>query len=65
MAFLGQDDEFAKSDFVTEIQDKMAKITNVAIHRDEIIAANEETPMKIAIAAGIGMWGIYHFLIKR
>lgn len=65
MAFLGQDGEFHASDFVAEIQDKISKLSNVAQERDRIHAENEDKPAKIAIAAAVGLWAIYYFLIKR
>lgn len=43
----------------------MKSITEVAKYRDEIFANNEDKPMKIIIGAVVGMWFIYHFLIKR
>lgn len=48
-----------------QAQQKIEAIRNVAEHRDQIFADNEDKPMKIVIAAAIGMWCIYHFLIKR
>lgn len=59
MAFLSDDT------VVTEIQEKMNKLSDVASLRDQIFADNEDKPMKIIIAAVIGGWLIYHFLIKR
>ena len=59
MAFLGDDET------LDQVQEKIEAIKNVAEHRDQLFEENIDKPMKIAIAAIVGMWAIYHFLIKR
>jgi hypothetical protein len=50
---------------VEEMHEKMRRITNVAIYRDQVFAENTDKPIKIAIAAVVWGWVIYYFLIKR
>lgn len=65
MAFLGQAWDEASKEALDVTLEKMAVLKDVAETRDAIIAANEDKPLKIIIGGVIGMWAIYHFLIKR
>jgi len=52
-------------DVVEQLQEKAAKVAEVAKVRDMVFNENEDKPVKlIFMAVGIG-WAIYHFLIKR
>lgn len=64
MAFADYGDE-QSVDLLDQMQEKAAKVAEVAKVRDAIFNENEDKPIKIIfMAVGIG-WAIYHFLIKR
>lgn len=46
-------------------EEKKVLLAKVGQYRDQLWDANQDKPMKIIIAAVIGGWLIYHFLIKR
>lgn len=60
MAYVGEE-----VDVFAEAQKKVDSLERVSQYRDSIFASNEDKPMKILIAAGVGFWLIYHFLIRR
>lgn len=65
MAFLGQAWDEAPREALDVELEKMAILKDVAEVRDKIIEENMDTPLKIIIGGVVGMWAIYHFLIKR
>jgi len=69
MAFLGEEiqtDPFTVlTDVFKETQRKMDVMSDVATTRDQLFEENQDKPIKIFIGLGVGMWAIYHFLIKR
>lgn len=69
MAFLGEEtqtDPFTiLTDVFKETQRKMDVLSDTAAVRDKIFEENQDKPLKIFIGLGVGMWAIYHFLIKR
>ncbi len=69
MAFLGEEtqtDPFTVlTDVFKETQRKMDVMSDVATTRDQLFEENQDKPLKIFIGLGVGMWAIYHFLIKR
>ena len=69
MAFLGEEtqtDPFTVlTDVFKETQRKMDVMSDVATTRDQVFEQNQDKPLKIFIGLGVGMWAIYHFLIKR
>ena len=69
MAFLGEEtqtDPFTiLTDVFKETQRKMDVMSDVATTRDQLFEENQDKPLKIFIGLGVGMWAIYHFLIKR
>lgn len=69
MAFLGEEtqtDPFTiLTDVFKETQRKMDVMSDVATTRDQVFEQNQDKPIKIFIGLGVGMWAIYHFLIKR
>ena len=69
MAFLGEEtqtDPFTVlTDVFKETQRKMDVMSDVATTRDQLFEENQDKPLKLFIGLGVGMWAIYHFLIKR
>lgn len=67
--FLGEEtqtDPFTiLTDVFKETQRKMDVMSDVATTRDKLFEENQDKPLKIFIGLGVGMWAIYHFLIKR
>lgn len=69
MAFLGEETQTNPFTILTDVfketQRKMDVLSDTAAVRDKIFEENQDKPLKIFIGLGVGMWAIYHFLIKR
>lgn len=63
MAFIGQDEEH--TDALTEIQNKMTQIQQVAQHRDEVFEGAEGKQWNVIAMGAAIAFSIYYFLIRR